>query len=76
MVILKLHKCEFLQVVDISRMEYEPSDMDILYAEGITSSNGLAYTDFQFPQSAYDTTIDEADQHDPLLRFVSHSLRI
>ncbi|XP_058069206.1 extra-large guanine nucleotide-binding protein 1 [Magnolia sinica] len=57
------------RVVDISRMEYEPSDEDILYAEGFTSSNGLAYTDFLFPQSAYDSTVDAADQHDPLLRY-------
>eukprot|EP00268_Persea_americana_P056627 TRINITY_DN6702_c1_g1_i3.p1 TRINITY_DN6702_c1_g1~~TRINITY_DN6702_c1_g1_i3.p1 ORF type:complete len:843 (-),score=116.60 TRINITY_DN6702_c1_g1_i3:316-2844(-) len=61
------------RVVDISRVEYEPSNLDILYADGITSSNGLAHTDFEFPQSAYDATMDEADQHDPL-RFVPYHL--
>ncbi|XP_077216678.1 extra-large G-protein 1 [Tasmannia lanceolata] len=57
------------RVVDISRMEYEPSDADILRAEGGTSSNGLAYTEFVFPKSAYDDTIDGGDEHDPLLRY-------
>ena len=59
-----------LQVVDISRTDYEPSDLDILYAEGVTSSNGLACVDFSFPHSASDDTVDTADQHDSLLRWV------
>ncbi|KAF8405100.1 hypothetical protein HHK36_009998 [Tetracentron sinense] len=57
------------RIVDISRADYEPSDVDILHAEGITSSNGLACMDFSFPQSAHDDIIDTADQHDPLLRY-------
>ncbi|KAF6166519.1 hypothetical protein GIB67_005381 [Kingdonia uniflora] len=57
------------QVVDISRPDYEPSNADILYAEGITSSNGLACTDFSFPQSRRDGYIDAADPHEPLLRY-------
>lgn len=57
------------RVVDISRTEYEPSNMDILYAEGTSSSNGLSYTDFLFPQSLYDRNVDDEDQHDPLLRY-------
>lgn len=53
----------FLQVVDILTTDYEPSDSDILYAEGLISSNGLACVDFSFPQSAPNDDIDTADQH-------------
>ena len=52
-------------------MDYEPSDLDILYAEGVTSSNGLAYVDFSFPHSEPGDDIDTADLHDSLLRYVS-----
>ncbi|XP_008792615.2 extra-large guanine nucleotide-binding protein 1-like [Phoenix dactylifera] len=51
------------QVVDICRVEYEPSDMDILYADGITSSNGLACTDFFFPCLAGDGNGNDVDDH-------------
>ncbi|GAV80638.1 G-alpha domain-containing protein [Cephalotus follicularis] len=57
------------RAVDILRIDYEPSDLDILYAEGVTSSNGLACVDFSFPQTAPDDSIDVADQHDSLLRY-------
>ncbi|XWS45338.1 hypothetical protein CRYUN_Cryun15aG0127900 [Craigia yunnanensis] len=57
------------QAVEILRMDYEPSDLDILYAEGVTSSNGLACVDFSFPHSSHDDNIDTADQHDSLLRY-------
>ncbi|RWW77975.1 hypothetical protein BHE74_00013824 [Ensete ventricosum] len=57
-------------VVDISRIEYEPSDIDILYADGITSSDGLAYTEFHFPPlSCAGSSIDDDDQLDPLFRY-------
>ena len=59
-----------LQTVEILRMDYEPSDLDILYAEGVTSSNGLACVDFSFPQSSPNENIDTAGQHDSLLRWV------
>lgn len=54
------------QACDILRTDYEPSDLDILYAEGVTSSNGLACVDFSFPQTHSDDNID--DQHESLLR--------
>lgn len=57
------------RAVDILRTDYEPSDVDILYAEGVTSSNGLACVDFSFPQSEPGDDIDTADLHDSLLRY-------
>ncbi|GLU19956.1 hypothetical protein SLE2022_361760 [Rubroshorea leprosula] len=57
------------QAVHILRTDYEPSGLDILHAEGVTSSNGLACLDFSFPQSTADENIDTADQHDSLLRY-------
>ncbi|XP_068656079.1 extra-large guanine nucleotide-binding protein 1-like isoform X2 [Aristolochia californica] len=67
---LPTHASYFLeQVVDIAKMEYEPSDADILRAEGVTSANGLTCIDFSFPRSPYDDIDDDADQHNPLLRY-------
>ncbi|XP_062001845.1 extra-large guanine nucleotide-binding protein 1 [Rosa rugosa] len=58
------------RAVDILRVDYEPSDLDILYAEGVTSSNGLACVDFSFPPSASEDNINHNnDQQDSLLRY-------
>lgn len=57
------------RAVDILRTDYEPSDLDFLFAEGVTSSNGLACLDFSFPQSDPDDNMDTADHHDSLLRY-------
>lgn len=57
------------RMVDILRFDYEPTDVDILYAEGVTSSNGVACVDFLFPEAAYEENLNSGDQHDSLLRF-------
>ncbi|KAE9466917.1 hypothetical protein C3L33_01183, partial [Rhododendron williamsianum] len=58
------------RAVDILSPDYKPSDVDILYAEGVTSSNGLACLDFSFPPAEPDIDIDTADLHDSMLRYV------
>ncbi|WOG82375.1 hypothetical protein DCAR_0101539 [Daucus carota subsp. sativus] len=57
------------RAVEISRTDYEPSDMDILYAEGIASSNSIASVDFSFPKSVNDSFMGASDQDDPLQRY-------
>lgn len=57
------------RAVEILKPDYLPSDLDILYAEHVTSSNGLSCVDFSFPQSAYDDDVDTEDLQDPLLRY-------
>lgn len=52
-------------------MDYEPSEMDILYAEGITSSNGVASMEFTFPKSLDDGYMESLDQNEHSARLVS-----
>ncbi|XP_057770005.1 extra-large guanine nucleotide-binding protein 1 isoform X2 [Salvia miltiorrhiza] len=57
------------QAVEILKPDYRPSDVDILYAEHVTSSNGLACVEFSFPEPVYDGDADSGDMHDSLLRY-------
>ncbi|KAL9265654.1 Extra-large guanine nucleotide-binding protein 1-like protein [Drosera capensis] len=59
----------FDRAVDILREDYAPSDLDILYAEGVMSSNGLACVEFSFPQSVHDESSFDANRDDSLLRY-------
>ncbi|XP_074275376.1 extra-large guanine nucleotide-binding protein 1-like isoform X2 [Silene latifolia] len=53
---------------EIAQVDYEPSDTDILYAEGITSSNGLKSMEFVFPQTTNNTYKDPDEQPSPVTR--------
>lgn len=44
--------------------------MDILYAEGITSSNGIACAEFSFPITSHDRFMETTDQNEPSIRSV------
>lgn len=67
-----------VQAVEISRPDYELSDMDILYAEGITSSNSLTSMEFSFPPTPGNSNLDPPYQSDPSLRlvFMIHGLTV
>ncbi|XP_073139646.1 extra-large guanine nucleotide-binding protein 1 isoform X2 [Henckelia pumila] len=56
------------RAVEILKSDYKPSYVDILYAERVTSSNGLSCVDFSFPESSNDDA-ETGDLSDSLLRF-------
>ncbi|XP_074560892.1 extra-large guanine nucleotide-binding protein 1-like [Curcuma longa] len=55
------------RVVDISRDDYEPSNEDITYADGINSSNGIASIDLQLPCAG--SCFDEHEQQPTISRY-------
>ncbi|XP_027112370.2 extra-large guanine nucleotide-binding protein 1-like isoform X1 [Coffea arabica] len=64
------------RAVEISRVDYEPSDMDILYAEGFTSSNGVTSMEFSFPMSSQDGYMEPTDQSDPAMSYRYQLIRV
>lgn len=57
------------RAVEVTQMDYEPTQMDILYAEGITSSNGVASMEFTFPKSSQDWYMESPDQNESTIRY-------
>lgn len=57
------------KAVEIAKVDYEPSDIDILYAEGITSCSGVSHVDFSFPNTPEDGLMDSVDQYNHLARY-------
>lgn len=57
-----------MQAVEISKTDYEPSDTDILYAEGISLSNSLTSMEFCFPKSNSEDSLFPEYQHESSLR--------
>ncbi|ESQ53686.1 hypothetical protein EUTSA_v10024380mg [Eutrema salsugineum] len=57
------------RILEISRSEYEPSDMDILQAEGLSSMEGLSCVDFSFPSTTQEDSLESDYQHDPNMKY-------
>lgn len=63
-----MHQClntfPHVQAVEISKTDYEPSDMDILYAEGMTLYNSLVSMEFSFPKPVDEDSVFPEFRHD------------
>ncbi|KAJ4914225.1 Extra-large guanine nucleotide-binding protein 2 [Raphanus sativus] len=56
------------RILEISRAEYNPTEMDILQAEGLSSIEGLSCVEFSFPSTAQEDSLDIDYQHDPKMK--------
>ncbi|KFK30081.1 hypothetical protein AALP_AA7G214100 [Arabis alpina] len=57
------------RILEISRAEYVPSEMDILQAEGLSSMEGLSCVEFSFPLAGQEDTLEEEYQHDSNMKY-------
>lgn len=57
------------RILEISRSEYDPSDMDILQAEGLSSMEGLSCVDFSFPSTSQEESLESDYQHDTDMKY-------
>ncbi|XP_014521427.1 extra-large guanine nucleotide-binding protein 1 isoform X1 [Vigna radiata var. radiata] len=57
------------RAVEISKTDYKPSDMDILYAEGISLPKSLTSMEFSFPKLSSEDSLHADYQHDSSLRY-------
>ncbi|KAJ0252091.1 hypothetical protein HA466_0129410 [Hirschfeldia incana] len=57
------------RILEISRAEYNPTEMDILQAEGLSSIEGHSCVEFSFPSTAQEDSLDIDYQHDPNMKY-------
>ncbi|CAA7019905.1 unnamed protein product [Microthlaspi erraticum] len=57
------------RILEISRAEYNPSDMDILQAEGLSSMEGLSCVEFSFPSTSQEESLESEYHHDPKMKY-------
>ncbi|KAL9271487.1 Extra-large guanine nucleotide-binding protein 1-like protein [Drosera capensis] len=57
------------RAVEISKADYDPSDTDILYADGVTSSDGLTEIEFSFHRTPMESEfLDPVEKEEPVER--------